>query len=443
MGLVYSSVVTAELADVFDWHTRQGAASRLIPPWQPVRVLREAKSLRDGQAIFGLSAGLHWVATHQPAAYDPPYQFVDTLTSFPLSTVLTWRHVHQFSVEDEHTTRITDQVDTPLPAAMLRPMFAYRHRQLADELAAQVRARELCSDALTVAVTGSSGLIGTALTAFLTSGGHQVIRLVRHMPRHADERLWRPQAPNPKLLDGVDAVIHLAGASIAGRFTEAHKKKLHDSRIGPTRKLAELASQSNQLRAFVTASAIGLYGPNRGNEILTETSSRGEGFLADLVTAWEDASTPAAEAGIRTVQVRTGIVQTPRGGTLRLFYPLFAAGLGGRLGNGEQWLSWIGLDDLLDIYLRAVLDSKLSGPINAVAPTPLRNTDYTHTLARVLHRPALLPVPAFGPQLLLGAEGNRELALANQRVQPQRLLDVGHHFRYSELDQALRHLLGR
>jgi uncharacterized protein (TIGR01777 family) len=162
-----------------------------------------------------------------------------------------------------------------------------------------------------------------------------------------------------------------------------------------------------------------------------------------VVADWEDAAAPAAAAGIRTVQVRTGIVQTPRGGMLRLLSPLFAAGLGGRLGSGKQWLAWIGLDDLLDVYLRAVTDPHLSGPVNAVAPEPVRNIDYTRTLARVLHRPALLPVPAFGPRLLLGAEGAAELAEASQHVRPEVLIGAGHHFRQPHLEQALRHLFGR
>jgi uncharacterized protein len=162
-----------------------------------------------------------------------------------------------------------------------------------------------------------------------------------------------------------------------------------------------------------------------------------------VVADWEDATAPAARAGVRTVQVRTGIVQTPSGGMLRLLYPLFEAGLGGPLGGGEQWLSWIGLDDLLDIYLRAVSDAALSGPVNAVAPVPVRNARYTAVLAGVLHRPAMVPVPGFGPRLLLGAEGAREIAEASQYVRPQRLINAGHYFRYPELEATLRHVLGR
>jgi len=450
MGLTYSSVVDASLGDVFSWHTRPGAITRLAPPWLPVRVLSEASSLRDGQAVLGLPGGLRWTAVHQPAGYDPPHAFTDELAS-PL---LSWRHLHQFSVAGERATLVTDTIETPLPARVLRPMLVYRHRQLAADLAALARSRDISADPVTIAITGSGGLIGTALTALLTTGGHQVIRLVRRLPRHAGERYWRPEDPDPELLDGVDAVIHLAGASIGGRFTAERKAEIRDSRILPTRRLAELASArraktsqerdgQDTLKAFVTASAIGIYGPDRGDEVLTEDSPRGEGFLADVVTDWEDAARPAAAAGIRTVQVRTGIVQTPRGGMLRLLSPLFEAGLGGRLGSGKQWLAWIGLDDLLDVYRRAVLDAELSGPVNAVAPEPVRNEDYTRALASVLHRPALLPVPGLGPRLLLGQEGAREIAQASQYVRPERLIGAGHEFRQPELEGALRHLFGR
>jgi uncharacterized protein len=459
MGLTYSSVVDATVDDVFSWHARPGAVMRLTPPWPPVRVLREAASLRDGRAVLGLPGGLRWVAEHQPDGYDPPNSFADSLTT-PL---LAWRHTHQFSPAGDSATLVTDVVDTPLPARVLRSIFIYRHRQLAADLAALARARTIYAGPLTVAVTGSGGLIGTALTALLTTSGHRVIRLVRRLPRHAGERYWRPEDPSPVLLEGVDAVIHLAGASIGGRFTPERKDEIRASRILPTRRLAQLAAASAAtnaaasaaasaatnaasgpgLRAFVMASAIGIYGPDRGDEILTESSPRGQGFLADVVADWEDATAPAAAAGIRAVQVRTGIVQTPRGGMLRLLGPLFEAGLGGRLGSGKQWLAWIALDDLLDIYLRAVLDPGVSGPVNAVAPEPVRNADYTRTLAGVLRRPAVLPVPGFGPRLLLGDEGAREIAEASQYVRPERLTEAGHQFRQPELEGALRHMFGR
>jgi hypothetical protein len=443
MGLTYSSVVDTEPDEVFAWHSRPGAVTRLMPPWQPVRVAQEATSIRDGQAVLVLPGGLRWVAGHDPDSYDPPRQFADVLQP-PLGNALRWRHTHQFAPAVARGTLVTDIVDTPVPARALRPMFGYRHRQLAADLFAHARAREVCPQQLTVAVTGASGLIGSALAALLATGGHRVIRLVRHAPGGDGERQWRPDSPDPELLAGVDAVIHLAGASIAGRFTPEHKREIRSSRTGPTRALAMLAARNpGRLRAFVTASAVGFYGADRGDEILTEASERGDGFLADVTAAWEDAADPAAAAGIRTVQVRTGIVQTPRGGVLRLLYPLFAAGLGGPTGDGSGWQPWIEIDDLLDIYLRAVTDPALSGPVNAVAPGEARNAGYTRALGRVLHRPAVIPVPPAGPRLLLGAEGSRELAEASQRVRPAALAAAGHSFRFPELDDALRHVLGR
>ena len=296
---------------------------------------------------------------------------------------------------------------------------------------------------MVVAVTGASGLVGSALTAFLTTGGHRVIRLVRHPARAKDERQWRPDAPAPDLLSGVDAVVHLAGASIAGRFTAGHKAAIRDSRIEPTRRLAQAAADSDDgPSTFVSASAIGIYGFDRGDALLCEESVRGDGFLADVVADWEAATGPAADAGLRVVTVRTGIVQAAAGGTLRLLRPLFLAGLGGRLGSGRQWLSWIGLDDLLDVYHRALYDTRLTGPVNAVGPAPVRNIEYTKALAGVLHRPAMLPVPSFGPRLLLGGQGARELAEADQRVVPTKLTELGHRFRHAGVDDALAHQLG-
>ncbi|MGH3096206.1 MAG: TIGR01777 family oxidoreductase [Streptosporangiales bacterium] len=443
MGIQHSSVVDAPVSEVFAWHARPGAIQRLTPPWQPVRVVAEAGSLRDGRAVLGFPGGLRWVAAHRPDGYDPPHRFVDQLANPPLATVLPWRHTHSFTAETETTTRVGDRVESPVPAAALRATFAYRHAQLAGDLASHARAAAWRADPVTVAVSGSSGLVGRAVCALLSTGGHRVIRLVRRRAGSDDERQWNPEAPDPALLSGVDAVIHLAGALIAGRFTEEHKSAIRASRIGPTRRLAERAAATpDGPGAFVSASAIGYYGPDRGDETLTESSSAGEGFLAGVVADWERATDPAAEAGLRCVQVRTGIVQSPAGGTLQLLYPLFAAGLGGRLGDGTQWQSWIGIDDLADIYLRAVLDPEMSGPVNAVAPTPVRNADYTRILAAVLRRPALIPIPPFGPAVLLGAQGARELALADQRVVPDRLRQSGHHFRHEHLAPDLRHVLG-
>ncbi|OLP00287.1 TIGR01777 family protein [Mycolicibacterium porcinum] len=449
MGLVYSSILDAAQEEVFAWHSRPGAFSRLSPPWQAMRLVSEAASLRDGRAELALPGGLRWVAQHQADAYDPPRRFVDQIArggpaSLPAALAVRWKHIHEFEAVDATRTRMTDHVETPVPGRFLRPMFSYRHRQLADDLAAHQQARAHGTSPMTIAITGASGLVGSALSAFLSTGGHRVVPLVRRGAAKSDERQWNPADPQPELLAGVDAVIHLAGASIAGRFTEGHRRAIRDSRVGPTRRLAELVAESDPgPRVFVSASAVGFYGYDRGDAVLTEMAEHGDGFLADVVADWENALAPAEQSGARVVRIRTGIVQSPRGGTLRLLRPLFATGLGGSIGDGQQWLPWIGIDDLVDVYYRALWDEQLSGPVNAVAPEPVRNAEYSDTLGRVLHRPTILPVPTLGPRLLLGDQGARELACASQRAVPAVLTAADHRFRHPRLNQALGHVLGR
>lgn len=444
MSITFTSDIASPQDELFDWHRRPGAFTRLSPPWQPMRLNREADSLADGQALLRLPLSIPWVAQHDAAAYDPPRQFADYSAGLPMRLLVPWRHTHSFEAISADRTRMTDHVQTVMPKWFLRPMFEYRHRQVAEDFAAHQWAATIAPRKLTVAVTGSSGMVGTALSAFLSTGGHRVIRLVRHDPVGPDERRWDVDAPDPGLFDGVDAVVHLAGESIAGRFTQEHRRAIRASRIEPTRKLAEVAAATaDGPEVFVCASAVGFYGYDRGDELLTEDAARGEGFLAETVADWEAATLPASKAGLRVVQVRTGIVQSPLGGVLRLQRPMFALGLGGRLGSGQQWLSWIDLDDLVGVYHRALVDPAAEGPVNAVAPAPVRNAEYTEVLAKVLRRPALLPVPAFGPRLLLGAQGARELALASQRVSTHRLDQLGHKFRHPDLETALRHQLGK
>lgn len=441
MGIDHRSTIQAPADEVFAWHERPGALQRLMPPWLPGTARRESTSLADGRAELSLPAGQVWVAQHDPDGFEPGRAFVDErvddgLASAALAAVH-WRHEHRMEPRGE-ATLMHDRVHTQAGSRLLRPMFVYRHRQLADDLA---RHRELAAEPMTVAITGASGLIGTELAAFLSTGGHRVVRLVRHEPGEG-ERRWDPDAPAADLLDGVDALVHLAGASIFGRFGDEHRRQIRDSRVGPTRRLAELAAASG-MRAFVGASAIGIYGDDRGDEPLTERSRAGHGFLSEVVVDWEADAAPAADGGVRTVLIRTGLVQTPRGGVLRVLRPLYAAGLGGPLAGGRHWQAWIDLDDLVDIFARALVDDRMRGPINAVAPEPVRQRDFATTLASVLRRPALLPTPALGPRVLLGEQGMRELALANQRVVPARLNELGHRFRRPVLEDALRHQLGR
>lgn len=442
MAFEHSALIDHPVDNVFAWFGRPGAIRRLVPPWQPVRVAAESPSLREGAAVLALPLGLKWIAEHQPAGFEEGRQFVDVLTTPGLASVLSWKHTHSFSPSGAEGTLVGDVVDTRLPGRMLEEMFGYRTRQLVGDLDSHALVNP-AGRTSTVAVTGASGLIGSALCALLSTGGHRVVRLQRGSAASPGWRAWDPAAPAGDLLDGVDALVHLAGAPIAGRFTSRHKQEVRDSRIGPTRRLAELAGRVG-VPVFVSASAVGFYGPDRGDEELTEDSEQGDGFLAQLVADWEAATSPAdAGGGRRVVQVRTGIVQSPRGGALRLQRRLFETGLGGRLGDGRQWVPWIGIDDMVDVYLRALFDPSLSGPVNAAAPGAVRNSDFTQTLAHVLRRPAVLPVPRFGPALLFGREGATEFVAAGQRVVPAKLQAAGHRFRWPELEPGLRHVLGR
>lgn len=447
MGIRRSAVIEAPVDEVFAWFSRPGAFTRLMAPWVPMRLRSQASSLKDGTTVLDLPGGLQWYARHDPTGYVPGRRFVDEVAADGLRSlpagVFPWRHIHGFEPVDATRTRVTDEVRTPVPERLLSEAIEFRYRRLEGDLAAHRRAAEAGLAASTVAVTGASGMVGTALTAFLSTGGHRVIRLVRGAPESESDRQWDPTAPDAALLDGVDAVIHLAGASIAGRFTSEHKKLIADSRIEPTRLLARAAAEAG-VRTFVSASAVGFYGSDRGDEVLTESAAPppSPDFLSTLVQRWEHAAHDGAGAGTRVVTVRTGIVQSPQGGTLKLLLPLFRAGLGGRLGDGLQWQPWIGIDDLVDVYHRALWDRELSGPVNAVAPGIVRNSGYTRALGRAVHRPTLLPVPSFGPALLLGREGADDLAFASQRVSPEVLEERAHPFRHPTIEGALGHLLG-
>lgn len=299
---------------------------------------------------------------------------------------------------------------------------------------------------MNVLVTGSTGFIGSALVSLIASGGHVVTRLVRSQPRHgAREVRWDPVSGTIDRagLEELDAVAHLAGENIAaGRWTAERKAKIRDSRVKGTRLLCEsLARLQQPPKVLVCASAIGYYG-DRGDEILTEESASGTGFLAEVCREWELAAESAVQRGIRVVHVRIGIVLSPAGGALaKMLFP-FRIGFGGVLGTGKQYMSWIALDDLVGGISHALTTDTLRGPVNAVAPNPVTNLEFTRTLGRTLARPTLLPMPAFAVRLAFGEMGD-ELLLASTRVQATRLLASRYVFRFPKLEGALRHLLGQ
>jgi hypothetical protein len=292
-----------------------------------------------------------------------------------------------------------------------------------------------------ILVSGVSGPIGAALVPSLEASGYQVVRLVRGTAGGENQIPWDPAREiDPAAVSGFDAVIHLAGESIAGRWTAEKKAKIRDSRTLGTRYLAEaLAKADLKPKVFLCSSAIGFYG-DRGNRILTETRAPGAGFLPDVCREWEAATRAAADAGIRTVQLRTGIVLSPRGGALGQMLTPFRLGLGGRIGNGGQWMSWIDVQDMVGGIHHILNNDQIEGPVNMVAPKPVRNLEFTKTLAGVLSRPAILPMPAFAVKLAFGEMGVT-LLLDSQRVQPDRLLKSGYKFRFSELGASLENNL--
>ncbi|MBI4469447.1 MAG: TIGR01777 family protein [Acidobacteria bacterium] len=296
-----------------------------------------------------------------------------------------------------------------------------------------------------IAITGSTGFLGSALLPFLTSGGHTVRRMVRARPAAStDDILWDPerQVIDPGALEGLDAVIHLAGENIAGRWSTEKKRRIRDSRVLGTRLLAEsLARVRQPPQVLICASATGYYG-DRGDEVLSDESPPGVGFLAGVCREWEAASDEAAAKGIRVVRLRFGIILSPAGGALARMLLPFRLGVGGKIGSGQQYWSWISFEDVIGTIHHALITPSLIGPVNAVAPHPVTNEEFTRILGRVLGRPAIFPMPAFAARMALG-EMAEELLLSSARVEPRRLVSSGYNFRHLELEDALKDMLGR
>jgi uncharacterized protein (TIGR01777 family) len=450
-----TSTLPAAVEEAFAWHERPGAFERLMPPWERVTVLERSGGIRDGaRTVVRVRVGparFRWVARHRD--YEAGRRFVDEQVEGPFSH---WVHEHRFEPEGP-ATRYTDRIEFGPPfgtvgaaaaRCLARPrterMLAYRHATLRDDLAAHARHRE--QPRLRLAVTGATGLLGSALVPFLTTGGHQVIAVSRRRGLR-DAIHWDPAAGviDYTGLEGLDAVVHLAGETVGTRWSEHRKRRIRDSRVEGTMFLAEaLAGLRQPPRVLVSASAMGIYG-NRGDEVLAEDAvpeGRPPDFFVELGRDWESATDPARAAGIRVVNPRFGLVLTPAGGALGRMLPPFLLGAGGPLGSGKQWVSWISIDDAIGAILHALFTGELAGPVNTVAPEPVTSDTFAATLGRVLKRPALFPVPAPGLKLLFGEMAEVAL-LSSQRLAATRLLASGYAFRHPTLEIALRHVLGR
>ncbi|WP_459610592.1 TIGR01777 family oxidoreductase [Corynebacterium urogenitale] len=426
--ITFTQVLDAPLDEVWDVHTRPGIVNRLMPGFSRFRTVQQASNLRDGTTLFKLPGGLSWNSTHDPAGYEDRHYFKDICVTPGLGPITGWRHKHQFEAISDTQTLLTDQITLNLPAALAKPLlkrvFAHRHHTLAGDLARMKEWRT--ADAKTIAVTGSSGLVGTQLCALLEVSGHEVIRVGRDEVASID-------------LTGVDAVVHLGGHPIAGRFTDAHLKKVRDSRVKPTHALAENAARCG-VQTFVCASAVGFYGNDR-SELADETAAQGTGELAQIVAEWEAACQPARDAGLRVVNVRSGLVLAGGSPMLDLLTASVRVG-GGKLGTGQQHFAWVSLDDVVDIYYRSIFDATLDVAVNAVGPERVTNEEFTRELARVAKGKDLIPVPKAAPTALLGERGAEELALADQNVEPAVLQQAGHRFRHATVRDALRHEVG-
>jgi uncharacterized protein (TIGR01777 family) len=393
-----------------------------------------------------------WHARH--VDYQENQLFQDIQINGPFSR---WIHTHRFTALPPEDCLLEDEIEYALPfhplgTAVLAPyveknlerIFAYRHATTRADITTHEAVKS--RGPLTILISGASGLLGSALIPFLTTGGHRVRRLVRRRPDpEKDEIYWNPAAGELGLdeKDPIDAVIHLSGENIGeGRWTAAKKKQIIDSRVNSTRLLAKtIAAMKQPPKVFLSASAIGFYG-DRGPGIMDESSGPGKDFISHVCRLWEAPADLAAAAGIRTATLRIGIVLSPRGGALNKLLLPFQAGLGGRIGTGDQYMSWITIDDTIKAIHHALFDDTLCGPVNLVSPNPTTNRELTQTLARVLSRPACVTVPETAIRILFGEMG-QETVLSSTRVVPAVLSDAGFRFRHPNLEGALRHLLGK
>jgi len=452
----HETSIPAPVADVFEFHRRTTALQRLTPPWESVEILgKEGGIENEGTTLLKVGGAFfktRWKAVHSD--YVENRQFVDSQLSGPFKS---WKHTHAFRPVSEKETILNDSIAYQLPMGVLggiasgfvrrqlERMFVYRHTITQNDLRHYVV--HSAKSRLRIAITGGNGLIGSALSIFLSAQGHEVVILSRSGKSKVfgiSGVRWNPTEEfiDSESLGSIDAWIHLAGENIADkRWTSSRKQSLKASRVNVTRFLVKyILAQDEPPEVFVSASGTGFYGSTEFDT--SESSGKGAGFLADLCEKWEGASDELDKAGIRRVLLRTGVVLDKRGGALAKLLPAFRLGLGGRVGSGQQFWSWIAMDDLLRIYDETIINSELKGVYNAVAPEPLKNIDFVVELGSVLKRPTIFPVPRAVLKIALGQMAEEAL-LTGQKVVPERLEDSGFQFDFPTLNLALRHCLGR
>lgn len=445
-----SATIPHSAQRVFAWHERPGALDRLLSPGERVETLERTGTIRDGDRVTlrvrvgPLSA--RWTLQHE--GYRSGEAFEDRQLEGPGRS---WHHRHLFRSTGESRCDLTDRIAYE-PGGLsalagrawrekrLERIFRFRHQRLRRDLDRHTSAPE---KRLRVMITGASGLIGGALTPFLQTGGHDVVRLVRRPPADPAEIGWEPAAAqiDTAALEGFDAVIHLTGENIgAGRWSAARRRRIRSSRVASTELLCgTLAALKRPPAVLVSASAVGYYGDAEGT--VDESAPAGHGFLAEVTAAWEQATEPARSVGVRVALARLGPVLSPRAGMLKRLLPVFRVGAGGVVGSGRQPISWIGLDDAIGALHFLMSSEQAQGPVNVVAPSPATNREFTQALAAVLRRPAFTPVPGLAIRALFGEMGE-QLILKGQAVVPARLTELGFRWMEPTLDGALRWELG-
>lgn len=451
----YASEFAASSKEVFDWHKIGSAFERLSPPWDEVRIVERSKGIEKGaRTIIDVRIWpiwKRWIAEHTD--YSEGVSFTDTQITGPFAY---WQHHHQVFPLTQNTSTLTDHIEYKLPLGFLgkifggamikqklEKMFRYRHAIMRADLEDFILAKE--SPIKKVVVIGASGFVGSNLCAYLDSIGLSVKKVSRRKNNTNNSAYWDPAMsdPDPEIFENADAVIHLAGESIAeGIWTNAKKKRIRDSRVLSTTSLSKILSNlKNPPKVFLCASGTGIYG-ERKDELLDENSAHGKGFLTEVAEEWEGATESALKSGIRVVNMRFGIVLSPAGGALKELLIPFKMRMGAYWGKASSaYMSWIGMDDLLGGIRFCMQNDDMSGPVNFVAPNPVTNYEFIRALEKVFNQKAFLPVPSSLLKLFMGQKA-QDLLLSSTRVHPKKLLENHFEFRYPNIKDALKHLTG-